>query len=152
MWHIDGNHKLVNWRFVVHDCTDGYSRAIVYLTCALNNLASTVLRYFIERTHEFGLPLCVRGDHGVENVEVASFMVERRGVNRGSFIAGRSVHNVRFERLWREMNRVVTTFYNHIFHFLEDSCLLNSHSEFDLFALHYIYLPKINASLEQFFE
>ena len=50
------------------------------------------------------------------------------------------------------MNRVVTTFDNHIFHFLEDSCLLNSHSEFDLFALHYICLPKINASLEQFVE
>ena len=95
MWHIDGNHKLVNWRFVIHGCTDGYSRAIVYLKCAPNNLASTVLRYFIEGTHEFGLPLRVRGDHGVENVEVARFMVERRGVNRGSFIAGRSVHNVR---------------------------------------------------------
>ncbi|KAK2552353.1 hypothetical protein P5673_026426 [Acropora cervicornis] len=25
-WHIDGHHKLVNWRFVVHGCTDGYSR------------------------------------------------------------------------------------------------------------------------------
>lgn len=47
------------------------------------------------------------------------------------------------------MNRVVTTYYKHIFHFLEDSCLLNSHSEFDLFALHNIYLPRINASLEQ---
>ena len=62
MWHIDGNHKLVSWRFVVHGCTDGYSRAIVYLKCAPNNLASTVLRYFIEGTHEFGLPLRVRGD------------------------------------------------------------------------------------------
>ena len=50
MWHIVGNQKLVNWRFVVYDCTDGYSRAIVYIKCALNNLASTVLRYFIEGT------------------------------------------------------------------------------------------------------
>ena len=108
MWRIDGNHKLVSWRFVVHDCTDGYSRAIVYLKCALNNLSSTVLRYFIEGTHEFGLSLRVRVDHGVENVEVARFMVERRGVNRDTFIAGRSVYNVRIERLSRDMNRFVS--------------------------------------------
>ena len=152
LWHIDGNHKLVNWRFLVHGCTDGYSRAIVYLKCATNKLASTVLQYFIEGTHHFGLPLRVRGDHGVENVEVARFMVESRGNNRGSFIAGRSVHNVKIERLWREMNRVVIAFYEDIFHYLEDSCFLDSNSEFNLFALHYINLPRINASLEQFVE
>ena len=128
LWHIDGNHKLVNWRFLVHGCTDGYSRAIVYLKCATNKLASTVLQYFIEGTHHFGLPLRVRGDHGVENVEVARFMVESRGNNRGSFIAGRSVHNVKIERLWREMNRVVIAFYEDIFHYLEDSCFLDSNS------------------------
>ena len=39
-----------------------------------------------------------------------------------------------------------------IFHQLEDSCLLDSNSEFNLFALHYICLPRINPSLEQFVE
>ena len=51
---------------------------------ATNNLASTVLQYFIKGTHDFGLPLRVRGDHGVENVKVARFIVENRGDNRGS--------------------------------------------------------------------
>jgi len=137
---------------VIHGCIDGYSRAIVYLKCATNNLASTVLQYFIERTHDFGLPLCVRGDHGVENVDVARFMVENRGDNRGSFRAGRSVHNVRIKRLWREMSRRVIAFYKDMCNFLDVSCLLDSTSELDLFALQLIYLPRINATLEQFIE
>ena len=151
LWHIDGNHKLVNWRFVIHGCTDGYSRAIVYLKCATNNLASTALDYFIDETKDFGLPLRVRGDHGVENVDVARFMVENRGDNRGNFIAGCSVHNVTIERLRREMNRVVITYYNDILN-LEVSRFLDSNSELDLFALQLIYLPRINASLNQFTE
>lgn len=141
LWYVDGNHKLVNWRFVVHGCIDGYSRAIVYLECTTNNLASAVLHYFIKGTRKVGLPLHVRGDHGVENVEVARFMVEIRGDNRGSFIAGRSVHNVRIESLAGDEQSCHCIFYKNIFRFLEDSCLLDSNSEFDLFALHYIFYP-----------
>ena len=63
-------------------------------------------------------------------------------------VAGPSVCNVRIDTLWREMNRVIA-FYKNIFHFLEHSCLPNSNSEFGLFSLHYIVLPRINASLEQ---
>ena len=31
IWHIDGNHKLIRWRFVVHGGIDGYSRVVTYL-------------------------------------------------------------------------------------------------------------------------
>ena len=34
---------IIHWRLVVHACIDGYSRLIVYLHCANNNFASTVL-------------------------------------------------------------------------------------------------------------
>ena len=43
--------------------------------------------------------------------------------------------------------------YKDIFNFLEVSCLLDSNSELDLFALQLtFFLPRINASLEQFIE
>lgn len=38
MWHIDSNHTLIHWRFVLLGCVDGFSRAIVSLKCFTNNL------------------------------------------------------------------------------------------------------------------
>ncbi|CAC5388907.1 unnamed protein product [Mytilus coruscus] len=46
LWHIDGNHKLIGWRFVIHGGIDGFSRKIVYLGCATNNKSSTVFDLF----------------------------------------------------------------------------------------------------------
>ena len=42
LWHVDGNHKLIRWKFVVHGGIDGFSRLYVYLGCATNNRAATV--------------------------------------------------------------------------------------------------------------
>lgn len=55
---------------------------------------------FLSATDNFGWPSRVRTDCGGENVRVQELMEEYRDPNRGSNLAGSSVHNQRVERLW----------------------------------------------------
>ena len=74
LWHLDGNHKLIRWGFVIHGCVDGFSRRIMFLKCSTNNKAVTVLQLFQNAVQDFGLPSGVRGDQGTENIEAARYM------------------------------------------------------------------------------
>ena len=62
LWHVDGNHKLIRWAFVIHRAIDGFSRKIMYLKDSTNNMISTVLDLFINATNQFGLSSRVRAD------------------------------------------------------------------------------------------
>ena len=53
----------------------------------------------------------MRSDHGTENVGVWLYMKELRGRDRYSYTVGRSVHNCRIERLWKDVYNADTTNY-----------------------------------------
>ncbi|KAK3582128.1 hypothetical protein CHS0354_017239 [Potamilus streckersoni] len=148
LWHIDTNHTLIRWHMIIAGGIDGFSRLIVYLQCKDNNRAETIFQYFLTAVENFGIPQRVRSDKGLENVSVANYMIQQRGTGRGSMITGKSVHNQRIERLWRDVYLGVLVFYYNLFYFMEDEGILDPLNDIHIAALHSTFLPKINDKLD----
>ena len=149
IWHIDGNHKLIRWRFVVHGGIDGFSRLITFLACNSNNCAKTMLNAFEEGIQKCGWPRKIRSDHGGENVDVWRSMMMAHG-SQQCVIVGSSTHNERIERLWRDVHRSVLLTFSTLFRELESREHLDPLNEVDIYCLQKIFLPIINESLSQF--
>ena len=149
VWHLDGNHKMIRWRLVIHAGVDGFSRLITYIKCANNNSADTVLQEFKNGVAIYGLPCSVRTDCGGENVDVWRHMLATH-LDPSCVLTGSSVHNERIERLWRDVTRCVSSSFIDMFYELEGEGILDPSNEVDVFCLQVVFLPRINKQLSEF--
>ena len=110
-----------------------------------------MLDCFVRAVAEFGLPSRVRCDKGVENRLMSLYMLchPLRGPDRGSVIVGKSVHNQRIERLWRDVFTGVLCHYQDLFYHLECNGVLDPDNDVHLFCLHYVFLPRLQAQLQK---
>ncbi|KAK6972320.1 hypothetical protein R3P38DRAFT_3134346 [Favolaschia claudopus] len=146
------HHGLIRWGIVIHGFIDGYSRLITGLRASNNNRAQTVLDLFLMAAARFLAPSRVRGDHGVENLLVAAYMEALHGEGRGSYLWGRSVHNVRIERLWVDVTAQIGATWANVFMLLELHHGLDINNVSHIWLLHYLFLTQINQQLEFFMD
>ena len=149
VWHLDGNHKLIRWRFVIHGGVDGFSQMIVFLQCCTNNTAPTVLTLFEDAIRQYGLPEKVRTDLGGENTDVWRLMSDIHN-SSSAVITGSSTHNERIERLWNDVRRSVTEEFRCLFYQMEYEGSLNPLNETDMYCLHYVFEIRINHAINEF--
>ena len=63
---LDGNHKLIHWRMVIHGGIDSFSRLITFVQCFDNNCSEIVLDCCEKASLEYGIPSHVRTDCGAK--------------------------------------------------------------------------------------
>ena len=97
----------------------------------------------------FGLPARVGGDCGTKNVATVENIQQQQSYV-GAYIHGSSVHNQHIERFHYDTTHCVLSHYTDLFLYMEEDQILDRNGIIDLFSLHYIYQPRIQASLDEF--
>ncbi|KAG1897464.1 uncharacterized protein F5891DRAFT_957168 [Suillus fuscotomentosus] len=79
-------------------------------------------------------------------------MENRRGVERGSYIWGRSVHNICIERLWRDVTQGFGRKWKLFFQLLEVHHDLKPNLDAHIWLLHHVFLDALNEDAIQWAE
>ncbi|MGH0121170.1 UNVERIFIED_CONTAM: hypothetical protein FKN15_071157 [Acipenser sinensis] len=87
--------------------------------------------------------------HGQQRVFIDKLAVDH-AYEKTSAERGSSVHNQRIERFNRDLNRNCSQVYAPVFYDLESMHLLDIDNKTDLFSLHYVYLQRVNRTLNEF--
>ncbi|KAF6747406.1 hypothetical protein DFP72DRAFT_1149225 [Ephemerocybe angulata] len=103
----------------------------------------------LENVEKYSWPSRVRGDFGTENNVIEREMIAHWGVSHRPYLRGRSVHNVRIERLWRDVRKDSLENFRQIFLHLEDVDLLCPDSPIHLTCLYLVFHQRIQHSLDE---
>ena len=116
LWHIDGYHKLIHWRIVVHRGIDRFSRLIMYLKAATNNRADTVLNAFLGAAEKYGLQSEWTEVEKTLKLLISYYSIQNVAHNGTvqSLVAA-STHNQRIECLWRDLFSGCISFFYYFF-------------------------------------
>ena len=75
--------------------------------------------------------------------------MERKGKRA---IMGRSVHNQRIERLWRDVKRGVLLLFKNLFNEMHEHGILQDDNDAHMWLLHFVFVPIIQSKLDLFME
>ena len=107
---------------------------------------------FIHGIRKMGIPSRIRVDHGGEFVHIKSLITELNGNEHNSWIAGKSVHNQRIERLWRDVFCKVANKFYLVFNAMEKNGVLVIENVIHMAALHHVFSRRIQRDLQFWYE
>jgi hypothetical protein len=135
--------QIINYGFVVRGVIDGGTRRCCLLTVSDSNNPTGWCKDFISAIRERGVPSRVRADRGGENNKVRALMLRLRGLNRGSFIPGRSVHNQRIERFWRDWREKCGQAYLQLFELMVNDHDMDMTNPFHKYCLQAMFFTSL---------
>jgi hypothetical protein len=139
MWHADGHDKLKKYGIAIHACIDGYSRRVLWVSCASSNNAY----YYVSTIRELGgCAHILRTDCGTENVVMATMQCEIRNSLR-AHTYGTSPHNQRIESWWCYLRKMKTQWWIEFFDDLEQANVLNIDKEQHVECIRFCFMNVI---------
>ncbi|CAB1329517.1 unnamed protein product, partial [Coregonus sp. 'balchen'] len=126
---------------VIHGAVDGYSRPLVFLKASDNNRSATVMESFEAAITSYGVPSRVRCDRGGNSGVVREEVPSGEGAqpeDRAAVVGHLRCH------VWH------ANVYHDLFTFLETEQIIDIKNEVHLWALHFVFLQRVNRDLAVF--